>query len=74
MKDRFDLETDINSLWAIYENLHILAENVLEDNLTEDETVNILLGTKALLGLNINKLHDTMSQIFNLDEYNTSNY
>lgn len=69
MKDRFDLENEISQLHNFADNLGTICEGILEHNLDDDETVNALEGLRVLLNLHANKLHDTMSQCFNLDHY-----
>jgi hypothetical protein len=70
MKDRFDLENEIMELHSFISNLDSVAHGVMERDLSQDEIVNVLSGMSVLLELHISKLHDTMSQVFNLDEYN----
>lgn len=70
MKDRFDLETEISMLYNFGDQLGSLSEGILEHNLTNDDVVNVLEGLKVLIHLHTNKLLDTMSQCFKLDNYN----
>lgn len=70
MKDRFDLENEISMLHNFADQLGSLSEGILEDYLTNDEVVNGLEGLKVLINLHANKLLDTMSQCFKLDQYN----
>jgi hypothetical protein len=69
MKDRFDLENEISFLHTFVDNLGSISEAVLERDLDKDEIVNAVEGVRALLDLHINKLFDTMTQCFNLDQY-----
>jgi len=69
MKDRFDLENEIAQLHNFADNLGTVCEGILEHNLENDEIVNALEGLRVLLNLHANKLHDTMTQCFNLDQY-----
>jgi hypothetical protein len=69
MKDRFDLENEIAQLHNFADNLGTVCEGILEHNLDNDEIVNALEGLRVLLNLHANKLHDTMTQCFNLDQY-----
>jgi hypothetical protein len=69
MKDRFDLENEITTLYSISTNLETLSEGILEHNLSQDEIVNTIEGIKVLLTIQANKLMDTMSQCFKLDNY-----
>ena len=70
MKDRFDLENEINTLYTFSDQLGTLSEGILEHNLTTDETVNVIEGLRVILNLQAQKMHDTMSQCFKLDNYN----
>ena len=70
MKDRFDLETEISTLYNFGDQLGSLSEGILEHNLTNDEVVNAIEGLKVLIHLHTNKLLDTMRQCFKLDNYN----
>jgi hypothetical protein len=69
MKDRFDLETEIMGLHSFIDNLGTLSEGILEQDLSNDEVVNALEGLRVMLSLHTNKLMDTMSQCFKLDQY-----
>jgi hypothetical protein len=69
MKDRFNLEDEIMALHNFADNLGILSEGILEHNLTVDETVNAIEGLRVMLTLQANKLMDTMTQCFKLDDY-----
>lgn len=73
MKDRFDMENEIAQLHNFSDMLRTLSENVLEDNLTSDESTNALLGIAVLIECHSNKMMDTMCQAFGLDEYNSCN-
>jgi hypothetical protein len=69
MKDRFDLEHEINFLYNFGENLKTLNEGVVEQSLSNDEIANAIEGIRILLDLHNHKLFDTMSQCFKLDNY-----
>lgn len=73
MKDRFNLEDEINTLYSFSEQLGTLSEGILEHNLTTDETINAIEGMRVMLNLQAQKLHDTMCQCFNLDNYRQTN-
>jgi len=73
MKDRFNLEDEINTLYSFSEQLGTLSEGILEHNLTIDETINVIEGVRVMLNLQAQKLHDTMCQCFNLDNYRQTN-
>jgi len=69
MKDRFDLENEISALHNFADNLGTLSEGIMEQDLSKDEIVNAIEGLRVMLSLQANKLMDTMSQCFKLDEY-----
>jgi hypothetical protein len=69
MKNRFDLEDEISSLYSLSANLETLSEGILEHDLEKDEIVNVIEGIKVLLSLQANKLMDTVTQCFKLDQY-----
>jgi hypothetical protein len=69
MKDRFNLEDEIMTLHTFADSLSTLSEGILEHNLTTDETVNAIEGLRVMLTLHTNKMFDTMSQCFKLDQY-----
>lgn len=69
MKNRFNLEDEINSLHSFAEQIATISEAIMENQLTTDETVNVLEGLKVMINLHAAKLHDTMCQCFQLDNY-----
>lgn len=69
MKDRFNLEDEISQLYNFSDQLGTLSEGILEHNLTHDDIVNVIEGLKVMISLQANKLHDTMSQCFRLNNY-----
>jgi hypothetical protein len=69
MKNRFDLENEITALYNFADNLGTLSEGILEQDLNKDEIVNAIEGLKVMLSLQANKLMDTMTQCFKLDQY-----
>lgn len=69
MKDRFDLEQEINSISNISDQLATVCEAILEERISVDETANALEGIRVILNLQSQKLHDTMCQVFKLDNY-----
>lgn len=69
MKDRFDLEQEINTLYVFSEQLSTVSEAVLEERLSTDELVNAIEGIRVLMDLQAQKLHDTMCQVLKLDNY-----
>lgn len=69
MKNRFDLENEISSIYNFAEQLNTLCEAVGEKQLTEDEIMNALSGLRVMLNLQAEKLYDTMCQCFGLHPY-----
>ena len=69
MKNRFDLENEISSLYTFADQLGTLSEGIIEHNLTNDEIANALEGLRVILNVQTQKLHDTMCQCLGLDEY-----
>ena len=69
MKDRFDLENEINTLYSFSEQLGNISEGILERDLSTDDTVNAIEGLRVMINLQAQKLHDTMAQCFRLDGY-----
>lgn len=72
MKDRFDLEEEIMKLFSFVDDIQATVAYLAEtdtDPRIIDNVSNILLGTSTLLGLHADKMLDTMSQCFELDEY-----
>lgn len=72
MKNRFDLENEISTVHTFADQLGTLSEGILEHELTNDEIVNVIEGMRVMLNLHAQKLHDTMSQCFHLDQYRDS--
>ena len=69
MKDRFNLEDEINTLYSFSEQLGNISEGILERDLSTDDTVNAIEGLRVMINLQAQKLHDTMAQCFKLDGY-----
>ena len=69
MKDRFDLEQEINAIYSFSEQLGTISEGILETELSTDETVNAIEGMRVLINLHTQKLHNTMCQVLRLDNY-----
>lgn len=69
MKDRFDLENEINSFYTFSDQLATISEAIMEQTLTVDETINAIEGLRVMLNLQTSKLMDTMCQCLKLDQY-----
>ena len=75
MKTRFDLEQDILTLTAITQDLDTLLWRMMDSPdgpLTEDDLANIIIGLRYTLELRGDKLWDTFTQVFELDQYRSN--
>lgn len=73
MKDRFNLEDEISTLYSFCQQLETLSEGILEYDMSKDEIVNAIEGLKIILELHTKKMMDTMCQCFKLDQYKNKN-
>ena len=73
MKDRFDLEQEILRTTNYADNLRTVVENMLNDSIEGitdvDKYANAIEGIAILIEMQSNKMFDTMSQCFKLDNY-----
>ena len=73
MKDRFDLEQEILRTTIYADDLRTIAENMLNDSIEGitdvDRYANAIEGIAILIEMQSNKMLDTMSQCFKLDNY-----
>lgn len=69
MDDRFDLETAIINLHSTADDINLLAEAVLEGEMTPDDIANTLIGISALTHLRADKAFEAYKATFKLDEY-----
>lgn len=69
MKDQFDLENEITHILVFAKHLRDLSFNILENNLSTDETVNALEGLAVLIDSHEKVLFDTFIQVLKLDKY-----
>ena len=73
MKDRFDLEQEILRTTNYADNLRTVVENMLNDSIEGitdvDKYANAIEGVAILIEMHSNKMFDTMSQCFKLDNY-----
>lgn len=60
---RFDLEQQIMNVWAMKEDIDLLCENVIEQNLTTDQTVNILMGMSTMFDIKMRKTFETLEKL-----------
>ena len=75
MKTRFDLEQDILSITGMTEDLDTLLWRIMDSPdgpLTEDDLTNIVIGLRYILQLRSDKLWDTFSQVFEIDQYRSN--
>ena len=63
MSDRFDLEQQILDCWHIVDELKTLSEAVCDNNLSTDQTANILMGLEQLYQLKFDKLFQTFEEL-----------
>lgn len=57
--DRFEHEHKLMQCWAVTDDLRVLAEGILEGNMTTDDAANVLLGLQTLYSLKFNALWDS---------------
>ena len=73
MKDRFDLEQEILKITNYADDLRTVVENMLNDSIEGitdvDKYANAIEGIAILIEMQSNKMLDTMSQCFKLDNY-----
>jgi hypothetical protein len=76
MKDRFDLEQEILRTTNYADDLRTISANILNDyieGVTDvDKYANAIEGVATLIEMHSNKMFDTMSQCFKLDNYKES--
>ena len=56
MTDRFDLEQGIMKCWNITDDIDLLCEGVLENEMSQDDISNVLIGLKALYDIKFDRL------------------
>jgi hypothetical protein len=72
MKTRFDLEQDLLNLTGMTQDLDTLLWRIMDSPdgpLTEDDLANIIIGLRYTLQLRGDKLWDTFTQVFQIDQY-----
>lgn len=73
--DRFDLENKITELHSIVDAMNDISYGILEGDMSNDDTVNAIDGLAVITKLKIDRLFDTFTQVFHLDNYrNSSNF
>lgn len=73
MKDRFDLENDINALWSSASDLKTVCEMMYDSDFiyNSDRTFNVLYGLAEVMEAKLGRLEDTFCQVFHLNEYSS---
>jgi len=69
MTDRFDFEQQIMECWRVTDDIGVVAESILERNITQDQITNILCGIQELYQLKFNKLFDQFDETMDLSTY-----
>lgn len=69
MKNRFDLEQEISTLYSYSEQLGGISEGILKYNMSSKDVANAIEGLKVMLDLHTQKMMDTLSQCFHVDQY-----
>ncbi len=62
-KNRFDMEQEIMACWGVTDDIDILAEAVLETDMSEDDLANALIGMKTMYELKFNRLWATYEKL-----------
>ena len=73
MKDRFDLESDINNISSTVEDLRCVADMMYDSNIiyTADLQHTVLHGIAEVLNAKVEKALDTFCQVYKLNQYCT---
>lgn len=71
MADRFDLESAITAAWQTENDLELFVEQYYDGSkiMSQDDVANVLIGLKELHSLRMNKLWDTFTRTYKLDDY-----
>lgn len=71
MKDRFDLENEINELHTYVDQIDLVSDSIINTakDIDKDTIINALSGLSTLLNMKTNKLFDTFCEVFKLDQY-----
>lgn len=71
MKDRFDLENEINELHTYADQIDLVSDSIINatKDIDKDTIINALSGLGTLLNMKTNKLFDTFCEVFKLDQY-----
>lgn len=63
MADRFDFEHQIMECWRVTDDIGVVAESILESDITKDQITNILCGIQELYQLKFYKLFDQFDEV-----------
>ena len=63
MADRFDLEQNIMKCWSVTEDIDLLYENVMENDMSQDDIANALLGIRVMYEMKFQKLWDSFEKM-----------
>ena len=71
MKDRFDLENEINELHTYADQIDLVSDSIINTtkDIDKDAIINALSGLSTLLNMKTSKLFDTFCEVFKLDQY-----
>ena len=69
MTDKFELEQQILSCWNIVDELKVLREAVCDNNLSTDQTANVLMGLEQLYQLKFDQLFQTFEELVHNDSF-----
>lgn len=74
MMPRFDLEDAIMQAWQTESDLKLFLEILLDkpENFKEDDIANTVLGLAHIHSLRMEKLWDSFTQTFNIDEHRSN--
>lgn len=71
-KTRFDLEQEIMDVWRVVDDLKLYMEK--QDQMTEDQRMNMLIGMITMYDLKFNVLFDTFEQCIRKKEFGDSRW
>jgi len=63
MSNRFDFEQQIFDCWNVTKDINTLFEGVVEQDLSQDQIANTLLGMQQLYELKFTKLFDMFDEL-----------
>ena len=71
MKDRFDLEAEIMSVWQTKDDLESITSRMMDDPdpMTEDEIANVLIGLSELHDIRCKKLFNVFESMVRDEQF-----